>query len=281
MSDSTWVSPTTDETFQADVIERSSTVPVVVDFWASWCQPCMALAPLLESLAEEYAGKFHLVKAETDYNPEAAGQFNVESIPAVYAVADGQIVDFFAGVVPEPALREWLDGVVAHGELIEMKQREESDPAAAEAYYRELLAASPNHAEANAGIARTLLLQGKADQCQAWIDELESRGFLEPDVEQVKAQLHLAGSQNDDIAALQAAAEADPENYQAQLALAQAEARIHQYEAALARCLGLVERDRRATGETARQLMVDVFRVLGDDHELTATYRRRLSMALY
>src|SRR4026208_1647492 len=97
--DNPWIQSTTDATFDHDVFERSKEVPVIVDFWAAWCQPCRMLAPLLERLADEYAGRFVLVKAKTDETSQSAGAFGVQGIPAVYAVVNGEIVDFFAGLL--------------------------------------------------------------------------------------------------------------------------------------------------------------------------------------
>ena len=93
MSDSPYVLEATAETFEAAVIERSRRTPVVLDFWAAWCQPCRRLGPLLESFANEFAGQFVLVKADVDQLPQQAAAFRVEGIPAVYALRDGQVVD--------------------------------------------------------------------------------------------------------------------------------------------------------------------------------------------
>src|SRR5215212_11195850 len=99
---------TTRETFERDVIGRSSEQPVVVDFWAEWCRPCRMLGPVLERLAEEYGGKFVLVKANTEQVPELASGFGVRSIPAVFGLRDGKIRDSFVGVLPESAIRAFL-----------------------------------------------------------------------------------------------------------------------------------------------------------------------------
>ena len=116
MASSPYVVETSDERFAADVLERSKGMPVVLDFWAAWCQPCRLLAPLLEKLAEEYAGKFILVKADTDQVPQQALAFGVEGIPAVYAVREGAVIDSFTGLLTESQLREWLNGIVAGDE---------------------------------------------------------------------------------------------------------------------------------------------------------------------
>jgi putative thioredoxin len=112
MAQTPHVVETTAERFEADVFERSKQSPVVVDFWAAWCQPCRLLAPLLEKLADEYAGKFVLVKADTDQLPRQALAFRVEGIPAVYAVRDGEVIDSFTGLLTESQLRQWLAAIV-------------------------------------------------------------------------------------------------------------------------------------------------------------------------
>ena len=106
---SSFVFDATAENFQQDVIERSHSVPIVMDFWASWCGPCLALGPILEKLAREYDGKFLLAKVNTDKETELALQFGVRSIPAVFGVRDGKPIDAFVGVQPESAIKSWLD----------------------------------------------------------------------------------------------------------------------------------------------------------------------------
>ncbi len=278
---SPWIINTSPETFEQDVFERSLEAPVVVDFWAAWCAPCRALAPVLEALAKEFDGKFILVKANTEEVPEAAAKFNVQGIPAVYAVIDGEVVDFFTGALPESQIRGWLDRLFTVSTFLEAKRLEESAPAAAESKYRSLTEQSPNNAEFKIGLARALLKQERFDDCQHIISELEKRGFLEPEAEKVKAALDLRSMEGVDLDGLQQAAAAEPDNLGLQLQLAEALAGAQQYEAALQACLAIVERDRKGAGDAARQVMIDIFRVLPNDSELTTTYRRKLSTALY
>src|SRR4051812_21469536 len=125
----------TPETFERDVIERSREVPVLVDFWAEWCAPCRQLGPILERLADEYGGKFLLVKADTERLPEIASSFGVRSIPAVFALKDGHVVDSFVGAQPESAIRSFIDRLMPapHERLVaEARGLEASDPEAAE-----------------------------------------------------------------------------------------------------------------------------------------------------
>lgn len=271
----------TRESFDGDVRERSQQVPVVVDFWAEWCGPCRLLGPLLERLAGEYAGRFELVKADTDRLPEAALQFRVESIPAVFGLVGGEVVDGFQGALPEPQVRAWLDRLVLRGQLAAAQRLEPADAAQAESMYRALLEHLPHETAATIGLARVALAQGRRDEAQAMIQTLERRGFLELEAEKVKALLELSGGSAADLAACRAAVAAQPDALPLQLELAEALARAQQYQTALDLCLSLVERDRRGVGEAARRVMVDVFRVLPSDSELVTTYRRKLSAALY
>ncbi|MBP90432.1 MAG: co-chaperone YbbN [Planctomycetaceae bacterium] len=279
--DSPWIINTTAETFDQDVFEKSHETLVIVDFWATWCAPCRQLTPVLEDLANELDGKFILVKANTEEVPEAAEKFQVTGIPAVYAVIDGEVVDAFQGALPEEQIRGWLDSLSAVSMLAEAQRLEELSPEGAEAKYRTLAEQSINDPVPRIGLARTLLAQDRFDECQEVIDELEKRGFLEPEAEKVKAALELRGMKGEDLNAIRAEVASNPENLELQLKLAEALAGAQEYEEALQTCLAIVEKDRKGVGDTARQVMIDIFRVLPDDSELTTTYRRKLSLALY
>src|SRR6266704_3473949 len=102
----------TDQNFGTAVLEESKRRPVVVDFWAEWCQPCRLIGPVLERLAEEGGGDFLLAKLDVDANPQASAALQIQSIPAVKAFRDGGLVDEFIGAIPEQAIRQWLNGVV-------------------------------------------------------------------------------------------------------------------------------------------------------------------------
>ena len=232
-------------------------------------------------MAEEYAGRFLLVKANTDELPQPAAQFNVQGIPAVFAVSGGQVLDFFSGALPESHVRVWLDRVLLAAGLGAAEKLEAEQPAAAERQYRALLAQSPKSAEAKIGLARVLFAQQKIDECRQSMAELEQRGFLEPEAEKIKAALELGQKTGHDLEERLRAARANPDDLSLQLALAESLVGAQRFEEALETCLALVQRDRQGAGEPARQLMIDIFRVLPEDSELTSTYRRKLSMALF
>ena len=288
---SPWIIDATPENFQSEVMERSRDVPVVVDFWAAWCQPCRMLAPLLESLAEEFDGQFVLVKADTEQVPEIAGQFGVQGIPAVFGVRDGQIVDFFNGLLPEDQLREWISRLIpspAEQLVIQARQQKETNPAQAEELLRSALKQDEDLVPAKIALAELLLSDKehnpeKTAEAKRLLGELEARGFLEPEAEKVKAALEVRedGDSSGSIDQCRADLAADPENFGLQLALAKSLAAESYYEEALQISLKLVEEDRHKTGEEGKTLMVDIFRLLPEDSELTSTYRRKLSTALY
>jgi putative thioredoxin len=278
--ENSYVIETDQERFEADVFERSKTVPVVVDFWATWCAPCRTLGPILERLADEYAGGFVLVKAETDRVAEAASEFNVQSIPAVYAVVNGDVVDFFQGVLPEDQLKAWLDQLLLYSKVSQTEQLEQSDPQAAEAQYREIVTADPNNFAAQIGLARVLGLLKRTDEAREIIETLENRGFLEPEAEKVKATLDLQSFDDIDLEEVRAAVKENPDDLDQQLRLAEALAANQDYTEAMDVCLSIVQRDKTGAGEKAREVMVDIFRVLSDE-DLVREYRRTLSTLLY
>ncbi len=276
-----WVVDTTAELFVRDVFERSLEIPVVVDFWAAWCGPCRTLGPILEKLAEQYAGRFILVKADTDQLQEAALQFQVQSIPAVFGVVGGEVIDFFAGALPEAQIRIWLDRLLQGARLAEAQRLEATDPQRAELVYREILGHQPQDANSLIGLGRLLVAQQRDEEAEAILKQLESRGFLEPEAEKLKVALELRGKGKVDVGALRQTIEADPGNLDLRLQLARALAGSGVYEEAFEICLSLVEQDRHGVGERARQAMVDIFRVLPEGSELVHAYRRKLAMLLY
>ena len=282
---SPFITSTTTETFDQDVVERSRSVPVVLDFWATWCPPCVKLGPMLEKLAKEYAGKFMLVKADCDQCGEIASEFQVQSIPTVFGIKDGAVVNAFQGLISERELRLFLESLMptaAEKALAEAKDLEATDLSAACARYEVALGLDADLVKARVGIARVCLKLG--DQAAAWaqLKELESRAIEDPEAERIKAELILMeqGKSAGGVDSARAAVEADHKNLAKLLQLAEALVAEKQYPEALDVCLDLVELDRKGVGEEARKLMLAIFRLFPEGDELVVEYQRKLSLAL-
>ncbi|MDG4764296.1 tetratricopeptide repeat protein [Solwaraspora sp. WMMD406] len=249
----------TEATFQAEVLERSMTTPVVIDFWAEWCQPCKQLSPMLERLAAEGGGAWVLAKIDVDSNQRLAQMFRVQSIPMVYAVVGGQPVDAFAGVVPESQLRQWIGAVLKAGgvavEAPEDPRLSEADEAlmmgdldAAEQAYRKILNEAPADAVAESGLAQVALAR------------------------------RVQGVQP---ATVFAAAQAAPDDVAAQLLAADVEVLSGQAEQAYQRLIDLIRRSAGDDRETIRKHLVSLFTVAGPDDPVVTKARRALASALF
>ena len=268
------------QAFGLEVLQRSHEVPVLVDFWATWCGPCKVLGPILEKVAGDYEGALELVKVDVDHNPALASQFGVQGIPTVLAFKDGRPVDRFTGALPEDAVRRWAAALLPTEIDHTVEQARDAvldgDDAGAEALFRGVLAEVPDHPEAGTGLASLLIARGDTAEALILLGKLARSA----EVERLEAAARLAAAQGGDLHALEARLSADPEDHQARIELGRALAARHEYEPALDHLLAVVKAggDKR---EAARQAMVDVFGVLGVAHPLTLSYRRALASALY
>jgi putative thioredoxin len=270
---------TTDE-FQQDVILRSREVPVLVDFWAEWCQPCKTLSPTLEALADEFDGAFELAKVDVDANQELSAQFIVQSIPTVIAVKNGKEVSRFQGAIPEASIRTFLESVLPTPLDLMVDEARTAliggDTPGAEHILLQVLSEKSDHQDAGTSLAALMIDRGDIDDAMIVLGKL----IPDADVERLQAAARLRASAGEDIAVLEAAAVAEPEDEVAQLALAKALASHSEYEPALDRMLAVVV-GRGPSMQDARLAMVDIFGVLGNEHPLTQTYRRKLAAALF
>lgn len=281
-----WVISVTTATFQRDVLDQSRNVPVVVDFWAPWCGPCRMLGPLLEKIAKEKRGAFILAKVNTDECPDLAAAFGVQGIPAVFAVRDGRIIDHFMGALPEADLRSWIDGILPQKDEQLVAQADslaEQDPHRAEELYRQALTENPRSVPARLGLAKVLAARQRFEEVKTILQELSDMGVSGEEVERLRASIEFAesSSSTDEIVEIQKQAASDPSNHAVRLQLAKALASRHRYQEALDEALVVVQAAQGELRDEARKVMVQVFSLLGNEHPLTAEYRRRLTMALY
>lgn len=260
--------------FATEVVERSHQVPVVVDFWAAWCGPCRTLGPALESAVAARGGEVVLAKVDVDRNQQLAQQYRVQGIPAVKAFRDGQVVAEFTGAIGPAQIEAFLDKVVPSRADQLVSTAGTASPDVAEAHYREALELEPGHRAAALGLADLLV-----DTDPAAALELVAPHRPHPDAERVATRAELASS-GGDLGALRAAAEADPDDADALVGLTRALAAADLYEEAVERLLDAVRRGGDVR-EPAREQLVALFTVLGDDHELVRAARPELARALY
>ena len=283
---------TTGQTFQSDVISASHEVPVLVDFWAPWCGPCRALGPMLKRLEQDSAGRFRLVKINSDENPELSAQFNVRSIPYVVAFVDGRPVDSFVGVLPESQLRAFIDRVAPNPSEIERRKAaalaEAGDRAGALASVRAALALDSANDDARLDLAQLLLEIEATPSAEAIADAGEAlakvaaltRQTARFRALQTRVDSLLQAARLPSVEELQSRVVAQPADLRVRADLAKLLVAQGRYEQALDQLLEIVARDRAFDDDYARKAMLALFELLADRPVVVGDYRRRLAAAL-
>jgi putative thioredoxin len=267
--------------FDREVVERSTTTPVVVDFWAPWCGPCRTLGPILERLAEEHAGAVVLAKVNVDEAPNLAARYRVQSIPAVKGFRDGELVAEFVGAQPESVVREFLTSLLPTDADRLVTDAVDLPAADAEARLREALDLEPRHERALLQLARRLSERGADADALDLLGRVLPHGPVAAEADRLAAILRTRLEGAGDEAALRARVGADPDDLRSRLDLGRALAARGRYEAALDELLDVVRRDVDFDDQAARKTMLDIFEVLGPHDMLTQRFRSALAQLLF
>ena len=274
-----------DADFNRVVIEGSRKVPVLVDFWAEWCAPCRALKPILEKLADEYQGRFLLAKVNSDQNQALAARYGVRGIPNVKAFVGGELVDEFSGALPEPMVREFIDGLMpSEAEQLRRQAaaaRASGDSEGALALLARAAGREPQNDAIRLDRAEILLDLGRADEARALLDALSILTRDETRAAGLIARAAFAGGTAEGTAELEQRIAAHPDDLEARLQLARAHVAARRYEAAMEQLLEVIRRDRGYGDDAGRKTLLQVFNLLGNEGELVARYRRLMASAMY
>lgn len=272
------------ETFMDDVITASQEIPVIVDFWAPWCGPCKTLGPMLEKLVRQSGGKVRMVKVNVDDEQQIAAQFQIQTVPTVYAFKGGRPVDAFQGALPESQLKRFIDTLVGGGanvldEALDQAKAflAEGDVDTATQIYQQILSQDHAHAGAIAGMLRCYLARGLTEQAADVLSKLPEQLLANAEIQAVQTELNLLSQGDGDSAGLEAKVAADPNDHQARIDLALAYYAAGRKEDACDALLESIRIDRTWNEEEARKQLLKLFEAMGIMDPVTKAARRKLS----
>ena len=285
------VTDVSEANFMAEVVDKSMTVPVIVDFWAPWCGPCRQLGPALEAAVQEAKSKVVMAKVNVDENQMIAGQMRVQSIPTVYAFWQGQPVDGFQGALPASELKKFVeklaalagDGGLADAVAAAEEMLAEGAAVDAAETFAAILEEDGENAEAYGGLVRAHLALGNLDQAEAFLAGVPAKIAASAPVEAARAQVALArqAEKAGPLDALKTAVEADPADAQARFDYAQALHAGGQIEEAVDQLLELFRRDREWNEGAAKTQLFTIFDALKPNDPIVLKGRRKLSSMVF
>ncbi|MEM9331746.1 MAG: thioredoxin [Pseudomonadota bacterium] len=282
----------TTQEFMTEVIEASTSLPVLVDFWAEWCGPCKQLAPALESAVAATRGKVKLVKMDIDKHPEVAGQMGIQSLPTVVAFINGRPADMFTGAKTEGEIREFISKVAGPDEQdtqIETLLDKAEELAGAGSYneagqiYSQILSVDQQNSRAIAGIGHLYLAQDNIDGANAIVEQLDEVQRAQPAIASLISAIELAEQAKElgNYAELQAEVDSNPDNHEKRLDLAVAMNAAGKREEAADHLLEIIKRSPGWNEDAARTQLLQFFEAWGMTDEVTVSSRRKLSSILF
>ncbi|MEM1237985.1 MAG: thioredoxin [Pseudomonadota bacterium] len=284
----------TEATFMTDVVEASNEVPIIVDFWATWCGPCKTLTPALEEAVLKAKGAVKMVKVDVDQNQQIAAQLRIQSIPTVYAFYQGQPIDGFQGAVPASEIDAFIDRVAKAaggaadgglGDAVAAAEEMLAEGAVADAAqtFAAVLGEEPAHAASYGGLIRAHVALGELDQAEAILNGAPAEISETAELEAARAQLELAKQAEDagPVAELRAAVDANADDHQARFDLAQALHASGDPEAAVTELLELFRRDREWNDSAAKTQLFTIFDALQPNDPVVLNGRRKLSSMIF
>ena len=283
------------DNFMTDVIEQSKETPVIVDFWAPWCEPCKQLTPIIERIIKEKNGKVILAKMNIDESPEVAQQLKIQSIPAVMAFNDGQPIDGFIGVQSEKNIIEFVNKIssLKNSSTIEenisagKKYMNEGDIETATLVFSEILKIEPDNISAKSLLARCLIKSDQLNDAEKIIDSLPVDAESNQDYISVRSELEIfKNAKNNPISdneeqELRNNIDKEPENYQLRLDLSKILMAKGENEEAINQLLRIIEVNPKWNDGEARKQLIEIFNILGNENILVTEGRKKLSSMLF
>jgi len=284
-----WIIDVDARTFEKTILERSLSVPVVVDFWATWCGPCKTLGPELEKRARAGKGRFLLAKVDIDRNAELAQAFRVQSVPTVLAILQGRLIDGFQGAIPPAELDQFLDRIAPagpprtrHDALVERARAIAEDGQLEQAIglLRELLRDAPEHLDARLSLVELLLDAKKAREARLVLEKATDATAAPERVKALRTRIEFAEAAGD-VSQLEEHVRSAPGDLAARIELGKAYVAAKEHARGLDQLLEVVRRDSGELRDQAKKAMLEVFAILGLEDKVANEYRFKLSLELF
>ncbi len=287
MSDSPFIHNIVVENFQSLVLENSFKQPVLVDFWADWCQPCKTLMPMLAKLADEYAGKFHLAKVDTEAQQQLAAHFQIKSLPTMKLFVNGQQVDERMGALPESEIRAFIDQyLTSETDILMTAARNASDEGNTQQaldIMNQALAKEPENANLKIDIAQLVRAQGDNEGALSLLDSLDEEGNKKEAAIKLRAEIELADRIKDlpPIEEVEQKLAANPDDLEALVDRANHLIAQGGHEDAMLCLLRVMTLDRSFQDDAGRNGLLALFDMLGGEHPSVQKYRRKMFTLLH